>query len=361
MYYYDAISLAAGTYDDNKIRIESNELVGTLDFKTRAERSQFDKAPLDSKKLGVYFSPQTMIDEDIIAQLGFIELDDYIGDPGETDYQSYPKLIQKSNEYWKKYTQRNDINAYIKIFTLYDLSLFRQLEQLLPARTDKLTGILVQPNILERSKDTILPDINRFNSTYNTDLDVNNSLTPYGAYVTYTNQSVTALVSVSGNDDDQYQGYLTASVAKRYNGTTYSYDYLILSGSKYITGSSPYWYSDAEQPIYITSVKSENLLKKSTTKYVTSSLGITYGSGTYGSSVYAIYVAILSGSKSETQDFLPHGINNQRYDGSKLTSPDFNINSIQTVDGGPVVEWKTANPNQLIYQRPSQDGNFRLV
>jgi hypothetical protein len=72
-------------------------------------------------------------------------------------------------------------------------------------------------------------------------------------------------------------------------------------------------------------------------------------------------VAILSGSKSETQDFLPHGINNQRYDGSKLTSPDFNINSIQTVDGGPVVEWKTANPNQLIYQRPSQDGNFRLV
>jgi hypothetical protein len=27
-YYYDAISLAAGTFDDNKIRIENNELVG---------------------------------------------------------------------------------------------------------------------------------------------------------------------------------------------------------------------------------------------------------------------------------------------------------------------------------------------
>jgi hypothetical protein len=361
MYYYDAISLAAGTYDDNKIRIESNELVGTLDFKTRAERSQFDKAPLDSKKLGVYFSPQTMIDEDIIAQLGFIELDDYIGDPGETDYQSYPKLIQKSNEYWKKYTQRNDINAYIKIFTLYDLSLFRQLEQLLPARTDKLTGILVQPNILERSKDTILPDINRFDSTYNTDLDVNNSLTPYGSYPTYTSQATTALVSVSGIDDDQYQAYLTASDSKRYNGTTYSYDYLILSGSEYITASSPYWYKDSIQPVVITSVNSENLYIKSTLLYVSESIGSLYGSSSYGTGSYAVLSFKYTGSIADIQQYLPIGINNQKYNGSKLTSPDFNINSTQTVDGGPVVEWKTANPNQLIYQRPSRDGNFRLV
>ncbi len=121
-YYYDAISLGAGTYDDNKIRIESNELVGNLDVKTRAERSQFDRAPLDSKKLGVYFSPQTMIDEDIIAQLGFTDLDQYIGDPGETEAKDYPRLIQAAQSYWKKYADRNDINAYIKIFTLFDLS-----------------------------------------------------------------------------------------------------------------------------------------------------------------------------------------------------------------------------------------------
>jgi hypothetical protein len=361
MYYYDAISLAAGTYDDNKIRLESNELIGTLDFKTRAEQSQFDKSPLDSKKLGVYFSPQTMIDEDIIAQLGFIELDDYIGDPGETDLKSYPKLIQKSNEYWKKYTQRNDINAYIKIFTLYDLSLFRQLEQLLPARTDKLTGILVQPNILERSKDTILPVIERFDSTYNSVLDINNSFIPYGSYPTYTSQATTALVSVSGIDDDQYQAYLTASDSKRYDGTTYSYDYLILSGSEYITGSSPYWYSDGVQPVVITSVNSETLYTKSTLLYVSESIGSVYGSSSYGTGSYAVLSFKYTGSIADIQQYLPIGINNQKYNGSKLTSPDFNINSTQTVDGGPVVEWKTSNPNQLIYQRPGRDGNFRLV
>ena len=63
-------------------------MVGNLDIKTRAELSQYDTAPLDSNKLGIYFSPQTMINEDIIAQLGFVSLDDYIGDPGDVNDKS---------------------------------------------------------------------------------------------------------------------------------------------------------------------------------------------------------------------------------------------------------------------------------
>ena len=47
------------------------------------------------------------------------------------------------------------------------------------------------------------------------------------------------------------------------------------------------------------------------------------------------------------------------YLGIKITSPGFNINSTQTIDGGPVVEILSANPSQLIYQQPSQaTGNF---
>ena len=217
IYYYDSPSLGAGTFDDNKIRLEDNDLVGTLDVKTRAERSQFDKAPLDSKKLGVYFSPQTMIDEDIIAQLGFTELDDYIGDPGETEKKSYPALIQVADSYWKKYQSRNDINAYISIFTLFDLSFFKQLEQLLPARTNKLTGILIQPNILERSKDTILPEIKRFDSTYNSIIE---SIVPTasGLYSMYDANMDGRILTVSAIDDDQCHSYLTASKYEKYGG-----------------------------------------------------------------------------------------------------------------------------------------------
>jgi hypothetical protein len=361
--YYDAPSLGAGTFDDNKVRIEQNELVGSLDLKTRAEQSQFDKAPLDSQKLGVYFSPQSMIDEDIIAQLGFINLDQYIGDPGETDSKSYPKLIQAAQLYWKKYSDKNDINAYISMFTLFDLSFFRQLEQLLPARAHKLTGILVQPNVLERSKDKILPTVARFDSSYNSRIE-NSQITASGEYSQYLGETDARILTLTAQDDDQWQIYLTASTSEKYDGVAYSHQYLIRSGSTYITASSPYWLSDALMPTYTSSVLSELRYVSSSVSAITSSgpIGI-YGSGTYGSTSYGINVERkFTGSFAEFQDYLPQGIDNQRYSGAKMTSADFNINSTQTVDGGPVVEWRTANPNQLIYQtQDNAQGSFRLV
>jgi len=444
-----------------------------LDVKTRAERSQYDKAPLDSKKLGVYFSPQTMIDEDIIAQLGFTDLDQYIGDPGETEAKSYPRLIQAAQKYWKKYADRNDINAYIKIFTMFDLSFFKQLEQLLPARADKLTGILIQPNVLERSKDTIVPQIKRFDSTYYSVITETHP-TASGDYLQYLGSVDGDILSISAQDDDQWQMYLTASQAKKYDGTTYSYEYLIRSGSTYITASSPYWRSEGLCPAITSSVLSEfktNIIPgKTYTEFIVELATIaplfnfTYDNGIDGvgaflqkningggntidgNSVYpgqivlikdghtisatsteiervsnGIYEVILQGSLStkftlnriasadeiaefvnqrvivtsgndninfifyqtqtinnigidaptyvtksgyilqEIQDYLPTGIDNQRYSGAKLTSPGFNIASTQTVDGGPVVEWRTANPNQLIYQNNGEQGSFVLV
>jgi hypothetical protein len=335
-YYYDSISLGAGTFDDNKIRIESNDLVGALDVKTRAERSQFDRAPLDSKKLGVYFSPQTMIDEDIIAQLGFTDLDQYIGDPGESEAKAYPRLIQAAQSYWKKYADKNDINEYIKIFTLFDLSFFKQLDQLLPARADKITGIVIQPNVLERSKDTILPKLKQFDSSYYALIEETHP-TASGDYLQYLGAIDGDILTISAQDDDQWQMYLTASQAKKYDGTTYSYEYLIRSGSTYITASSPYWRSEGVCPAITGSTLSE----------------------------YTEYRAIInltaSYTPSQFSDYLPTGIDNQRYSGAKMTSPGFNISSTQTTDGGPVVEWRTANPNQLIYQNNGEQGSFVLV
>jgi len=445
-----------------------------LDVKTRAERSQFDKAPLDSKKLGVYFSPQTMIDEDIIAQFGFTALDEYIGDPGETDSKSYPDLIQFAQTYWKKYSERNNINDYIKMFTLFDLSFFKQLEQLLPARISKLTGVLIQPNILERSKDTILPKISRFDSTLNVTI-TEVQPTASGDYLYYTAGIDGNILSISAQDDDQWQMYLTASTAEKYDGVAYSHEYLVLSGSTYITASTPYWLSEATCPAITSSVLSEfkqqdvNAIvieaKLATTAFfplssynlldtisfnnplaIPSIDGVIISlndkilikngnspnlfTGPFTGSSNGLYVVtqitdgistptiltrsgsyeldpgfmqiirITSGSVNrnrffiqttdnpitnvslltssplvpnysgntnllykfvEVQDYTPTGIDNQRYSGTKMTSPAFNVNSTQTYDGGPVAEWRSSNPNQLIYQTLGQQGSFRLA
>jgi hypothetical protein len=361
MYYYDAPSLGAGTYDDNKIRLESNNLVGSLDVKTRAERSQFDLAPLDSKKLGVYFSPQTMIDEDIIAQYGDVSLDDYIGDPGLVNSNSYPALIQFAQGYWKKYSDRNDINAYINMFTLFDMSFFKQLEQLLPARADKLTGILIQPNLLERSKATILPKVSNLDSGYSVEI-VNVQPTASGDYLQYLGAIDGSILTLSAEDDNQWQMYLTASTADKYDGTLYSHTYLLHSGSGWITASSPYWLSEAIFPTVISSVASEFRFISGAVSYEPLPYaGAVYGSGTYGSSTYASLYYHLTGSYAEVQDYTPRGIANHRYNGTKMSSPAFNIDSTDTVDGKPVVEWRTANANQLIYQQANEQGSFVLV
>ena len=279
-----------------------------------------------------------MIDEDIISQLGFKSLDDFIGDPGDLNEKSYPDLIQEASKYWKKYSQRNDMNSYIRIFTLFDLSFFKQLDQLLPARVNKLTGLLVQPNVLERSKDTILPSIEKFNDAYNT-IITETKPTASAEYLKYLGELDKKVLTISAEDDDQWQAYLTASNEEKYGSTTYSYNYLIRSGSTYITASSPFYRSEGVLPVIISSSLSE--FKEITEILPTTSASL---------------------SLAQIQDYLPTGINNQKYEGTKITSPDFNISSRQTIDGGAVVEFRQANANQLIYtNQPGTQGSFILT
>ena len=366
-YYYDGISLGAGTFDDNKVRIESNQLIGNLDVKTRSELSEYDTAPLDSNKLGIYFSPQTMINEDIIAQLGFITLDEYIGDPGNDDKYEYPDLIQQAHEYWKKYTDKNDINSYIKIFTLFDLSFFKQLEQLLPARVKPVTGILLQPNILERSKYNVLPEVLPLDLTHQTNIpeivpeidgifNIYDTILPdvsptlISEYTEYTALLESNVIDINGYDDDQLTGFLTASADKKYSSTKYSYDYLYQSGSTYVTGSTPYWRREGVLPNYFKpTVSSTRSYKKLVSTY-----------GIYGQAVYGYNTYYTPYTPAELQDYLPTGLSNLWYDGSKLSSPGFNVRSTETVDGGPVVEWNNTSGNQLIYQSTSGQGQLQV-
>ena len=367
-WYYDSISIGAGTYDDNKVRLEANELVGSLDLKTRAERSQYDSEILDSNKLGVYFSPQSMIDEDVIAQYGFISLDDYIGDPGDINADSYPALQQKAQQYWKKYSNRGNINDYIKVFSLYDLSFFKQLTQLIPARVDRLTGVLIQPNILERNRTQTLPQLSQEDVTYLATIadTVPNTLADY---LTITGSIESKILDLAAILDQEATAYLTASAAKKYDGMVYSHTSIIRSASMWITASTPYWISEAVAPVVVESVKSEYQYISGSISKISESIGFivgsVYGTSTYGTSIYgsgsSVYRLVSSGAFSQASDYAPRGVANHRWLGCKLTSPGFNIATTQTVDGGPVVEWKTTNPNQLIYQSNGEDGSFTLL
>jgi len=148
-------NIGASRRNSNKIRIEDSFLTGSLSPKDILQEASFDFAPVDSNKLGVYFSPTDIVDKDIIYSLADVKYDDYIGDPRDQFEQDYRGLKNVQESYWKKYPKANNFWDYLRILKYYDSGIFKQIKSLLPARAKTTLGVLVEPNILNRSKEVL--------------------------------------------------------------------------------------------------------------------------------------------------------------------------------------------------------------
>ena len=140
-----------GFVGKDKVRTEDITLTGQLSYKQRATKKAYDRAPIDSNRLGLFFSPVKEINLDILRSLGPINIGDYIGDwDEEYGTDTYADLDQLRNYYFER-TQLN-FDEYIKLIKSIDKSLFDMLTQVIPARANVSKGLLIEPSLLERSK-----------------------------------------------------------------------------------------------------------------------------------------------------------------------------------------------------------------
>jgi len=151
----DKIRIDTGSVDDNMLSLNIMSTTPTT-----------DRIAEDYEDLGIFFSPTNEINEDILNTLGNFRLDDYIGSPLPADQNSNSyKHIGISNTgnslnelqdlYFKKYRKgkdKYDYRDYIKLIQYMDHTLFKIIEQHVPARTNLKTGILIEPHYLERNK-----------------------------------------------------------------------------------------------------------------------------------------------------------------------------------------------------------------
>jgi hypothetical protein len=135
----------------NKIRFEEQTLVTDLSYKQRATKKSFDRAPIDSNRLGLFFSPIKELNMDILKAFGDFNIDNYIGDPSDEYKNSYRQLDILRGYYFERLDNR-DIYEYIRLVKYIDKSLFEVLSELAPARTNISKGLLIEPHYLERSK-----------------------------------------------------------------------------------------------------------------------------------------------------------------------------------------------------------------
>lgn len=151
---------------NNKIRIESSTLNGEfLDTDSSRVTSQFDDAPLDSNLLGVYFTTTDTLNTHMYSWSfqstgDYSLIDQWIGDPIDRRKTYYPTLRITSSQYFGylntsqniRYQDLSPANLLLNLVSNYDDSIFSQIDQVIPARANYYSGILIEPHILERNK-----------------------------------------------------------------------------------------------------------------------------------------------------------------------------------------------------------------
>ncbi len=194
-------------YDLNGDEITQTSVNGvSLDYKSRATKKSFDTAPIDTDRLGLFFSPIKEINMDILKSLGNFNIDDYIGNPQDEYNDSYSDLTRLRNYYFQRFDL--NFNEYIQLVRYIDKSLFDTLESLVPARAKVSSGLLIEPHILERSKvkwKKPTSEKNDFEVTINTKDDTLVTATNEGIEVTL---SATEKVSFDVTNP-QYEGTIT--------------------------------------------------------------------------------------------------------------------------------------------------------
>jgi hypothetical protein len=166
-----------GFNSSDKIRFETQTLVGDLSHRVRATKKAFDRAPIDSSRLGLFFSPMKELNMDIIKSFGNFNIDNYIGNPSDEYKDNYSELGVLRDYYFKRVNR--DIYEYIRLVRSIDKSLFEVLEGLVPARAKVSKGLLIEPHYLERSKTQWKPASSE-RSDYETSISVDDNVSVVG-------------------------------------------------------------------------------------------------------------------------------------------------------------------------------------
>ena len=188
----------------DKIRVEDN-ILPEGDVLSPFQRLSQTQANVSSSYtpninlLEVAFSPQNEINDDIISQLGYFNIGDYIGDPSfrTNPSDNYPDLNELRDAYFEKYIKNYDLFGFIKLIKYFDNSLFKMIKDFIPARTSLASGIVIKQHLLER---------NRYKNVL---VDSNSTIAKYGRSGSiHWNEPLTFQdISISGTVKPQWNNY----------------------------------------------------------------------------------------------------------------------------------------------------------
>jgi len=149
----DASKFGPTKYKNVKIR--------TLDYNLNARLDPFDRSTDnpditvsgESNQLGFFVDPQDSKNKDILRYVGRSGIMDFIGDPSNLYSDKYYDLVNKNYEYNTDGDKRTYFNELLTVYKFYfDKSIFQAIQNVIPARANAYTGVVIEPTLLERPK-----------------------------------------------------------------------------------------------------------------------------------------------------------------------------------------------------------------
>lgn len=239
----------------NKIRLESQynligqELTGSnytasLSYKNRITKKSFDKSPIDSNRLGLFFSPIKELNMDILKAFGDFNIDNYIGDPSDDTKETYKELDNLRTYYFDR-LERN-IYEYIQLVKYIDKSLFDVLADLAPARAKISKGLLIEPHYLERNK-TRWDRPTALRGDYETIVSASEDVNIQSDYPTYTGEFLDRVDATFSGELPTYEGKIDEEDAVNVEGDKPTYESLITyQTDELLEGTYPTYTSSIE-------------------------------------------------------------------------------------------------------------------
>jgi hypothetical protein len=155
----------------------------------------------------IAFSPQNEINEDINSQLGYFNIGDVIGDPRfqSSSAVTYPDLDAIRDVYFEKYTSNYQEWDYIRLIEFFDNSLFKMLQDFIPARSSLAAGIVVKNTLLDRNRYPV-PQVSPSTSIAQVGSNTSGS-GPLGTSYTVEDMTLTGSISVGYTDGNSGGSY----------------------------------------------------------------------------------------------------------------------------------------------------------
>jgi hypothetical protein len=228
-------------FQSNKISFGEQTTIGFLSPDERSTLPAESELTEGSNKIGIFLSPTDLFNVQILRFFGNFDFQDFIGDPKDLYESQYDTFEAFKRVFYNTGKGNFDFQDFLNLARSYfDKSIFDQLKKLAPARSNVVTGLLIEPTILERNKIASRKPQSDLDNNYSGEIATTESIA-HGNTIPMLYDDVAINKDSTQNAPENWSGFMYVSEPELNGTTVYAVDGLTeVNGVTYYARVVPY-------------------------------------------------------------------------------------------------------------------------